>query len=170
MPTQLKSGHDFVVSPELREEIASYKGRVCNPTELCAYKGGRVVTVGDVTTEVLHSIGVSPFLEVVDLKTKRGSEGSFKSVPGSVRVKNEPGTLSHDLFLAVERLIKGNGGRIEVEGEEDLAVIPIIFYSDINTVVAYGIPDVGMACIQVDKSIKDSVMSIIERMEDRCRN
>ena len=170
MRTQLKSGHEFIVGPELREEIASYKSRLCKPSELLHYELGRIISVGDVTTDVLHKNGITPFVEVVDLKTKRGPEGAFKSIPGSIRVTNPPGSLSHELFLAIERLIRGNGGRIEVDGEEDLAVIPIIFYSDINTVVAYGIPDVGMACIQVDQSIKDSVKLIIERMEDRCRN
>jgi uncharacterized protein (UPF0218 family) len=74
------------------------------------------------------------------------------------------------MFLLIERMLSGNGGRIEVDGEEDLAVIPIIFYSDINTVVTYGVPDVGMACIKVDEAIKDEVKALIERMEIRCQN
>ncbi len=168
---QLKSGSEFVVGDELRSLIAKSNGELCSPVDFSGkYSGSRVIAVGDVTTQVLHDSGIVPFMEVVDLKTKRGSGDSFKSVPGSHRITNEAATLSHDLFLLIEKLLKGEGGRIEVEGEEDLAVIPIIFYSDKNTVVAYGIPDVGMACIQVSLEVKQLVNDLIERMEIRCQN
>ena len=74
-------------------------------------------------------------------------------------------------YCAIAQFIDSHdGGRIEIDGEEDLAVIPIIFYSDKNTVVAYGIPDVGMACIPVSSEIKNMVTDLIERMEVRCQN
>ena len=125
---QLKSGNEFVISEQIREEIARNNGVICTPEIILnQYPGAKIIAVGDVTTAVLHKAGISPFIEIVDLKTKRGIEGEFPSVPGSHRIKNDPATLSHDLFLLIQSLVKGNGGRIEVDGEEDLAVIPIIF-------------------------------------------
>ena len=168
---QLKSGNEFVISEEIRIEITRNNGVICTPDNILKeHPGARIVSVGDVTTEVLHKAGIAPFIEVVDLKTKRGREGEFPSVPGSHRIKNDPATLSQDLFLLIESLFEGNGGRIEIDGEEDLAVIPIIFYSDLNTVVTYGIPDVGMACIPVNLEVKKLVTQMIERMEVRCQN
>lgn len=168
---QLKSGSEFVIGTELRSLIERSNGEICSPETISRdYKKSRIIAVGDVTAKVLHENGISPFLEVVDLKTKRGTEGSFASVSGSHKIRNEPGTLSHDLFFLIEKLLHGEGGRIEIDGEEDLAVIPIIFYSDKNTVVAYGIPDVGMACIQVSVEVKQLVNDLIERMEIKCQN
>ena len=168
---QLKSGNEFVVGDDLRNEIAGYNSRLCSPSmvsELSRF--GKIISVGDVTTENLHKDGIIPFLEIVDLRTKRGIPGEYRSKPGAERIRNDPGTLSHDLFIKIERMLRQDGGRIEITGEEDLAVIPIIYYSDINTVVVYGVPDVGMACIVVDRTIKDQVKTIINRMEVRCPN
>lgn len=168
---QLRSGSEFVVGEELRALIARSNGVICTPESIFSnFPGKLVISVGDVTTAVLHEKGIRPFIEIVDLKTKRGQEGEFQSVAGSFKISNRQGTLSHDLFLLIEKLLKEGGGRIEVDGEEDLAVIPIIFYSDENTVVAYGIPDVGMACIEVSGEIKNFVNDLIERMEVRCQN
>ena len=168
---QLKSGNEFVISEQIREEIGRNNGVLCTPDNILKqYPGARIVAVGDVTTSELHKVGIIPFIEIVDLKTKRGMEGEFPSVPGSHRIKNDPATLSHELFLLIKSLVNGDGGRIEIDGEEDLAVIPIIFYSDLNTVVTYGIPDVGMACIPVNLEVKNLVTQMIERMEVRCQN
>lgn len=168
---RLKSGSEFIIGEELKGEIVQSNGVLCTPKSISEdFPERRIVSVGDVTTKTLHDHGIQPFIEIVDLKTKRGTEGVFHSVPGSHRIVNNAGTISHELFFLIEKLMVGNGGRIEIEGEEDLAVIPIIFYSDQNTVVAYGIPDVGMACIPVSAEIKNLVGNLIERMEVKCQN
>jgi uncharacterized protein (UPF0218 family) len=168
---QLESGNEFILSPDVRKEIALNNGISCDPGYIRSHYAGKlVISVGDVTTEVLKKNGIQPFLEVVDLKTKRSESGRYKSLPGSQHIRNDPGTLNHDLFFLIERMIRSGGGRIEIEGEEDLAVLPIIFYSGQNTVVAYGIPDVGMACIEVNGMVKELVNNILSRMEVRCRN
>lgn len=168
---QLESGSEFIVNEEIRREISLNNGIVCNPdTIISNFPGKKVISVGDVTTEVLKTSGIKPFIEIVDLKTKRSEKGHYRTVPGSYHIRNEPGTLNHDLFFLIEKIINKDGGRIEIDGEEDLAVLPIIFYSDQNTVVAYGIPDIGMACIDVDENVKKLVHDILSRMEIKCQN
>ena len=102
----------------------------------------------------------------MDLKTKRKSDGSFSHVEGSLSVANPPGVITHDLFLAIRNVFEdGRKTRIEVNGEEDLAVIPIIFYSKLDTVIAYGIPDKGMACLEVTQSLKEKIDDLLKRMD-----
>ncbi|MDS0257540.1 DUF359 domain-containing protein [Thermoplasmatales archaeon AK] len=160
---QLKSGSEFHISESLRSKIASFSHRLCSLDEIKKEKR-RIIVVGDYSARFLHEHGVNVFLEVVDLKTKREPSSTYRHVSGSVSVRNPPGVLTHDLFSTIERMMKV-GGRIEVMGEEDLAVIPIIFYSDLDTVVVYGVPDVGMACIEVDRNIKALVSEIIGELE-----
>ncbi|MCL4438808.1 MAG: GTP-dependent dephospho-CoA kinase family protein [Candidatus Thermoplasmatota archaeon] len=161
---QLKSGSKFILSQEIIAEVSSYGHKMCNESEIQAFSRiSKIISVGDVTTDTLHKCGVPVHLEVVDLKTRRGKEGEFQSDPSSHHVKNEAGTLSHDLFLLIRRLIPA-GGRIEVNGEEDLAVIPIIYYCDLNTVIVYGIPGKGMACIAVDRSVKKNIEELVKRI------
>ena len=161
---QLKSGSKFVLSQEVIDEVTAYGHRMCSDLEILrASESSKIISVGDVTTYNLKKKGVPIHIEVVDLKTRRGKEGEFASVSGAYHVNNEAGTLSHDLFLLI-REIMPVGGRIEVIGEEDLAVIPIIYYCDLNTVVVYGIPGKGMACITVNRSVKENIEQLVERI------
>jgi|GEM_PF-763771 uncharacterized protein (UPF0218 family) len=168
----LKSGCRFKVSPSISAEISATRHTLCTPDELKAYGSGvRIVSVGDVTTARIVDSGLIPFLQIVDLKTKRSDRGEFRHVEGSIIISNEAGTISHDLFFLIRDIFsQDKPARIEVLGEEDLAVLPIIYYSDDNTVVAYGVPDVGMACLRVDNHLKLIVNSMIERMETECQN
>jgi uncharacterized protein (UPF0218 family) len=168
----LKSGCRFKVSTSINAEISATKHILCSPEYLNALGSGfRVVSVGDVTTERIVASGLVPFLQIVDLKTKRSESIAFSHIEGSFVIKNEAGTISHDLFFLIRDIFtQKKPARIEVNGEEDLAVLPIIYYSDDNTVVAYGVPDVGMACLRVDSHLKLIVNNMLERMEIECQN
>jgi uncharacterized protein (UPF0218 family) len=163
----LKSGSKFIVSDTIRMEISQNNGELCSPEiVLNRYAGRTICSVGDVTTKNLNSASVDIFLQIVDLKTKRKIDGSFSHVEGSLKVFNPPGVITHDLFLAIEKIFEeGRKTRIEVDGEEDLAVIPIIFYSKLDTVIAYGIPDKGMACLEVTQSLKEKIDDLLKRMD-----
>ena len=156
-----------LISEKIRKEISESNGELCSPEIILSrYAGRTICSVGDVTTRNLISASVDLFLQVVDLKTKRKSDGSFSHVEGSLSVANPPGVITHDLFLAIRNVFEdGRKTRIEVDGEEDLAVIPIIFYSKLDTVIAYGIPDKGMACLEVTQSLKEKIDDLLKRMD-----
>jgi uncharacterized protein (UPF0218 family) len=168
----LKSGCRFKVTSSISAEISATKHTLCTPGDLKTFGPEvRIVSVGDVTTSKIVDSGLNPFLQIVDLKTKRSDRNEFTHVDGSIVIRNEAGTISHDLFFLIRDIFsQDKPARIEVVGEEDLAVLPIIYYSDDNTVVAYGVPDVGMACLMVDSHLKLIVNSLIERMETECQN
>jgi uncharacterized protein (UPF0218 family) len=164
---QLKSGSKFIVSPEIRKEISESNGDICSPEIISNKFHGRIIcSVGDVTTKVLREASVEIFLQVVDLKTKRVTDGSFFHEEDSIEVSNPPGVITHDLFITLEEIFRqGKKARVEIYGEEDLAVIPIIFYSKLDTVIAYGIPDIGMACLEVTQSLKKKIDDLLKRMD-----
>ncbi|KJE49755.1 MULTISPECIES: DUF359 domain-containing protein [Acidiplasma] len=159
---RLKLDHDIVLTPEIIDHIKNFKHNIASPDDIIKLsKEYKIIAVGDVTTENLKNHGVNIFLQVVDLITKR-NEGKFQHIEGSIAVKNPAGTISLDLINAIKTALTENKpSRIEVSGEEDLAVIPIIFYADLNTVIVYGIPDIGMAYIKVNKAIRDDVEKLL---------
>ena len=169
---QLKSGCRFKLSPDIFKEISANKHVLRDISFFRSLPGHvRLITVGDVTTRKLEEAGLKIFLEVVDLKTKRVEDGSFSHREGSLLIRNDPGTISHDLFLLIGKILSGSmEARIEVEGEEDLAALPIIYYSDDNTVIAYGVPDTGMASLEVNHGLRTHIIEMLERMEIECQS
>ncbi|MGP6220043.1 GTP-dependent dephospho-CoA kinase family protein [Caldiplasma sukawensis] len=155
----------LALTEEAKYLIINNNGPLIDPSKLKEVDRRLICSVGDYTTEILHKNGIMPFLEVCDLKTQRNEKG-YKSVAGSKKIKNSPGTISKELSVEIRNLLEGGiGGRIEVEGEEDLAVIPIIFYGPIHTHITYGIPNSGMACIVVNQDVKKLAIEIISKME-----
>lgn len=162
---QSRLDNTLALTEEAKKLIINNNGPLIDPKTLTSVERRLICSVGDYTTDILHKNGIIPFIEVCDLKTQRNEKG-YKSVDGSKKIKNPPGTISRELSDEIRNLMESErGGRIEVEGEEDLAVIPIIFYGPIHTHIAYGIPNTGMACIVVDQNVKNLALEIISKME-----
>ncbi len=161
----LKLDRDIIIGNAARQSIKSFKYSLCsvNDVKLLA-ENNKIISVGDVTTENLLKAGIDLQLQVVDLVTKR-DEKHFEHVNGSYQVSSPPGMISLELMNAIQHFLSDHlRGRIEVRGEEDLAVIPIIFYADNNTVIVYGVPDTGMAFIKVNEDVKKEIEKMIMEM------
>jgi hypothetical protein len=71
-------------------------------------------------------------------------------------VKNPHGTVTPELFQAVKKAFKTAGEQaILVEGEEDLAVLPVLLIAPLGFLVFYGQPNVGMVMIKVTEENKE---------------
>ena len=83
----------------------------------------------------------------------------------SVEVDNEPGTISKKLYFEVKDAIKSEiMTKIIVDGEEDLATLPVIKHSKIGAKVIYGMPDKGMVVVDVNQQAKERANKLLERM------
>ncbi len=162
---QLRFDSNYYVTEESVNLIKSNNGTVIDPKTLKGRNGKELFAVGDFTCKVLEDLDIFPGVEVYDLKTQRG-KSIYNSKEGSVRVKNPPGVVTGNLIKLIYTGIHSEKRfLIEVDGEEDLAVLPIIFYAPIHSLVVYGIPDVGMAQIEVNDLSKKLVEKIFEKME-----
>jgi len=162
---QLRFDSNYYVTEESVNLIKSNNGTVIDPKTLRGRDGRELFAVGDFTCKVLEELDILPEMEIYDLKTQRG-KGIYKGREGSVRVKNPPGVVTGNLIKLIYTGIHSEKRfLIEVDGEEDLAVLPIIFYAPIHSLVVYGIPDVGMAQIEVNDLSKKLVENIFEKME-----
>ena len=161
----LRSDRTYFLTESSKEFIISNNGPLCDIDYIKKHESNTLYSVGDYTTKFLEDRGLKPKIEIFDLKTQRGDE-IYYDKQGSISVNNPPGYITSELIQAVESAIKSkNRSLIRVIGEEDLAVIPIIFYAPLNSLVVYGIPGKGMGCITVLENVKNLVNKIIEMME-----
>ena len=131
-----------------------------------------LVCVGDHVSKTAIAVGLEPKLIIVDFKTKRGDVDPTLRAELSrygktvLRVVNEPATVSKDLYVAVVQALRLSGSvRIEVEGEEDLAGLPVFAEAPLGAVVLYGMPDQGIVVVRVDETMRESAKSLLARMK-----
>ncbi|WP_297516383.1 GTP-dependent dephospho-CoA kinase [Thermococcus sp.] len=167
----------FRLTKELRRELKKplgelIKGPIPEPylrikDEL---RGKTVITVGDVVTENVLKLGISPSLALYDLRTKRtdySPDINAKAV--FMTVSNPPGTITKALLDAVRKAFRlverGRPVHILVSGEEDLGAVPAVLYAPLNSVVLYGQPDEGVVLIKVTPECKRRCAQILAKME-----
>ena len=124
-----------------------------------------VIVVGDIVTHYMLLFGLMPHLVIVDDRTKRGKISSeIKTGKGDFReveVENPAGVITEELDLAIKEAIDGElSVRLWVDGEEDLAILPVIKYAPLSSIVLYGQPDEGVVAVLVDDTIKRRVGEI----------
>ncbi len=168
MPLELDK--PLILPDELRVELQKVHGELVSEGEVKKYvRGNFVITVGDVVTYTLLKLGLDINVAVVDYKTKR-SEVIFEDIKkfGDIffKVKNPAGTITPELWKAVRDAIESKKRtRIDVEGEEDLAVLPAVLFAPQGAIVIYGMPNTGLVILKVKDEDKKSAMEIIKRME-----
>ncbi|MEM3832575.1 MAG: GTP-dependent dephospho-CoA kinase family protein [Thermoprotei archaeon] len=127
----------------------------------------KVILVGDRVSYNFISEGFSPNVIVIDKREKRNSIDDrwvYNWAKIIRNVKNPPGTISKEVLTVIKECINENRCAIVVDGEEDLLVLPVTLYSEDNTVIFYGLPDVGLILVKSEKSKKMFIKKILERV------
>lgn len=145
----------------LREEEAT-KVKILESIPL----GARVITVGDATTEKMLNLGLEPSLQIVDSLEKRHKralpEGKVKT---TINCINPPAEITDESIGAIKKALQETGPvRILVKGEEDLLVLPVVFYAPDNSVVLYGQPNEGLVIVTVNQKTRDAARNIMSSM------
>ena len=85
----------------------------------------------------------------------------------TINVANSPGTISKELWNAIEEAFSTEGStRIIVDGEEDLATLPVVALAPDDTSVVYGQPDEGIVIITVNSATRKRAKSFLKRMRE----
>ena len=158
----------LILKDSTRKKLQRVYGKLIREEDLKDIQGD-IFAVGDVVTHTLLALNISPKIAIVDYKTKRGKI-EFEDVKNFgekiVKVYNPPGTITPELWRAVRRAIESSEKvKIEVDGEEDLAVIPVVFFANIGANVIYGMPNTGLVLLKVTHEDKRMVEEIIKEME-----
>lgn len=165
----------LVLPKELRDELRVPLGNIVDEDDLikeiknCKY----VLAVGDEVTMTCRRKNVKLKMCVVDFKTKRQYDDSYRLVIDSMKlkkvvVKNPPGNITSELWECIENVLKSEEKIcIVVDGEEDLASLPCIVLAENGSCVIYGMPNKGIVVVHVDEFVKKIVNDFLERMDKR---
>jgi len=132
-----------------------------------------IVSIGDLVTYTILKNHIEPVFCVVDYKTRRGicSQEIVEFIKSfgkkSIYVKNLPGTISDDLWRIIELAFKNleqTSLRIEVDGEDDLASLAVIYLAPKDVTIIYGLPDKGVLVVKPTYENKKKVKEILDKM------
>lgn len=137
------------------------------------------VTVGDVVTDSFNNYNFGQRLSIVDLRVQRKQafkslkDHKFTSTHTIKSIKNPPGCITSELFNAIYDVFnnKTNGKTvIYVNGEEDLAVLPVLICSPLQYRVFYGQPNSGIVEVLVTEEVKKKAYNIVNSFKLRSSN
>jgi uncharacterized protein (UPF0218 family) len=164
-----------VLPKNLRNFLKEPMGQLVNEKKLLNLLKNEkyIVSIGDLVTYTILKNHIEPIFCVVDFKTRRGecSQEIVELIKSygkkSIVVKNSPGTISDDLWkiikFAFEKL-EDISLRIELEGEDDLASLAVIFLAPKDVTIIYGLPDKGVLVVKPTYENKEKVKEILDKM------
>jgi GTP-dependent dephospho-CoA kinase len=130
--------------------------------------GHTVYAVGDVVTHNLKKKGIHPDVSVIDGHTMRSPCTHATPLYGRlIKVKNPPGTITDELVAGIDDAIALPPATIYVNGEEDLAVIPLVLAAPEGVYVLYGQPHKGVVVCTVDPSSKEKARDLLSHFVHR---
>lgn len=115
-----------------------------------------IVTVGDYCSETLYSD-----IKIFDRLTQR--RAAKNKLRAALKLVNPPGTIQPEAWLVIEQAIKERKN-ILVNGEEDMLVIPAVLLAPENSLVAYGLPNQGIDCVETTPKTKKIFRDFLENV------
>lgn len=140
-------------------------------------KPDRLVTVGDVTTRNILSLGIRPVISVIDFAIERKkthqslSDFGFTGDEAIVHVSNPPGEITAQVWSKLSKITKMlTKKRIIciVDGEEDLLVIPLILVLPVGFFILYGQPKInqqkeGVVVLEITEQLKEKTFQLLSQ-------
>lgn len=133
--------------------------------------GEPLLAIGDIVTAALIEAGRYPDVAVVDGLTKRRPIGddiasTLARIDRTIDARNPAGTITSSMVDAILEALEAEGPtKIQVDGEEDLAVVPAVLAAPSGASVVYGQPDAGMVLVDIDADRKASVAALLGHLD-----
>ncbi len=166
---------DLVLAENLRKEFQKPFGELLKrDQDLFGNKNNLVITVGDVTAKVFNEKSLDQDISAIDFKVAREKKFSnilelgFTGQENILKVVNPAGYITKALFSKVAQILKEERKRkiiLQINGEEDLAVLPLVLFSPLNTILYYGQPGKGLVEVVVSEISKHKAYSLISKLK-----
>jgi uncharacterized protein (UPF0218 family) len=117
--------------------------------------GKKVYAVGDVVTQRLLHYGIIPALAIIDQRSMRAPCGDAPVYPSHrFSARNPPGVITDELIERIGQALRQEPAIIVVEGEEDLAVLPVVLGAPEGGILLYGQPNEGIILREISAEAK----------------
>jgi GTP-dependent dephospho-CoA kinase len=124
--------------------------------------GRAVYTVGDVVTGNILAAGLLPTIAIIDGYTRRlPCPPALLHQARQILVKNPAGTITDELISAIRDAADDPPALIVVDGEEDLAVLPVIMAVPDGGLLLYGQPGEGAVLCTIDQQTKERAREML---------
>jgi hypothetical protein len=125
-----------------------------------------LISVGDETFANLTKHELYPDIGIIDnLIQRKNHTHEIIRADHILNAANPAGYITDDLWETIGQALElSNTGEcyvIEVEGEEDLAVLPCIIMADSETTILYGQPNEGLVLLKVS-DLKNKAQKLID--------
>lgn len=163
----------LVITEELRRDLKRPFGLLFRSAkDVVITKCPCLITVGDITTKNFNELNLNQNISVIDFKVARKTKFSNLAELGFppkikvVHAKNPASCLTPSLFSKVFSLFssyKNERVVLQIEGEEDLAVLPLTLIAPLSSVIFYGQPGEGLVMVDVSEENKEKTKSLVSR-------
>ena len=133
---------------------------------------GALITVGDVVSYQAMEAGRIPAVAIIDGQTKRSAvdpeiEQAISTHAGKrLHATNPAGEITQSMLDGiVAALACDTPTQLVVDGEEDLAALPVILAAPVGAHVLYGQPDAGVVHVLVNDETKERVQQLLQGMD-----
>jgi adenylate kinase len=152
---------DLTIGEGMREKLRQPYGKLFyDLRKATAYaKGGPLYSVGDRVSRDLLAAGITPDITVTDDRINRSPvKERLRLSCRTVRVRNPPGTITPSLWRGVQEALSSEKPvRIDVHGEEDIAVLPLMSLAGGGGYIMYGLFGKGVCVIKTaDKTARQA--------------
>lgn len=165
------------ITPYLRRILSRPFGQLLQTEDIDfnSLNPSKIITVGDVVTNVFNKNNVNQKISVVDFMVQRKrrfnslEELNFQGDEYLIEVNNPSGILTPSLWNGVDTafsmLIKADRLIIKVNGEEDLSVLPLVLSSPLGFTLFYGQPNQGIVRVDITEEMKKQMYALVEKFE-----
>lgn len=133
-----------------------------------------IITVGDITTKIFNDNSLGQNISVIDFKVAREKkfynilELGFSGTEEIFNVDNPAGCITSNLFIKLAEIFKSDiQGKmvLQVNGEEDLTVLPLVLFSPLSAIIYYGQPCEGVVKVVVSEESKKKAYDLMSRFK-----
>lgn len=164
--------------PELKKIIGEIISEGCVRETFSSDTGKIIITVGDMTTEKFLRYGIKPSLAIIDLQMDRKpflwESVLFRTLLDDATrndIQSGPGYVSGEAIRAIRKWADrtalsshtGTHAVFLIDGEEDLLVLPVLYYGPIGAVIYYGQPKKGIVRVLVTGDKKRYAYDLMKR-------
>ena len=163
----------LLITKKLRRQFRKPFGTLFKSLEFGRFDVPYIITVGDVTTKLFNELSLNQDISVIDFKVARKKRFSdvkelgFSGREKTLRIVNPAGCLTSYLFKAVCEIFKFKKNRdcliLQIDGEEDLSVLPLTLAAPLGSVIFYGQPEEGVVRVEVSEDSKKRVYSLVSK-------